>query len=99
MNLRYARDYLRDLKKMVEKPTVGVVWNHIEVAQPEEGQRVTLYFQHGQLRDAVCAKDYAGGFKLANCQGWECAGSNWGNLWTATILSLPNTQLSNSDHP
>lgn len=38
---------------------------------PQEGQEVTIRMVHGQIRQAVKDKGYAGGWRQPNCAGWE----------------------------
>lgn len=46
-------------------------WISTQDAMPEEGQEVTVCMSHGQIRQVVKDKYYAGGWKQPNCSGWE----------------------------
>lgn len=70
---------------------VPAVWHHIDDKTPDEGQEVTLYHSHRQVRAAVKDKNYHGGFKERNCAGWQCTGPHWGFWWTASHILPPNT--------
>lgn len=64
-------------------------WYDIAVKQPEPGQIVTLFHSHRQVRQAVCAPEYGGGFKMPNCAGWECVGEHWGWMWSPQYVPDP----------
>jgi hypothetical protein len=47
-------------------------WISVKDEMPQEGQEVTVRMDHGQIRQVVRDKKYAGGWKQVNCTGWEC---------------------------
>ncbi len=70
------------------------IWYNIHERQPEQGQIVTLYMSHRQMRQAVCDKGYSGGFKMPNCAGWECVGQHWGWMWSPCYVPPPSPEES-----
>jgi hypothetical protein len=72
-------------------PSVGR-WYNIHEKQPEEGQIVSLWFSHRQIRQAVRAPEYSGGFKMPNCAGWECVGHHWGWMWSPQYIPEPTPE-------
>lgn len=58
---------------------------------PEEGQEVTVRMDHGQIRQVVKDKKYAGGWKQVNCAGWECVTWHADSIthWRPEIFERP----------
>jgi len=59
---------------------------------PQEGREVTIRMMHGQIRQAVKDKGYAGGWRQPNCAGWEIV--TWqGDIithWRPEIFERPS---------
>lgn len=66
-------------------------WISVEDALPAEGQEVTAYLDLGQVRQIVRDSMYSGGWRQANCTGWELV-SHWPSTvkyWRAEIFERP----------
>ena len=66
-------------------------WTATKERMPAEGQEVTVRMSHGQIRQVVRDSKYAGGWKQANCQGWEIDSWSEDSIthWRAEVFERP----------
>ena len=67
-------------------------WVSTKDQLPQEGQEVTIRMMHGQIRQAVKDKGYAGGWRQPNCAGWEIVTWHGDTIthWRPEIFERPS---------
>jgi len=70
---------------------LGTGWILTTERLPDEGQEVTIRMMHGQIKQVVKDKNYSGGWKQPNCQGWEHVS------WHASTITHWRPEIF--DHP
>lgn len=59
---------------------------------PRDGQEVTIFMRLGQVKQVVRDEKFCGGWKQANCAGWESVAWDVGSVthWRPEIFVRPN---------
>ena len=67
-------------------------WIATKDRMPENEQEVTIFMQPGQIKQVVRDKTFCGGWKQANCAGWELVTWHADSIthWRPDVFARPS---------